>query len=329
MSPVKSRPEFLADVPACDPSRVRVAVLMGGLGSEREVSLMSGREVGKALREAGFQVQDIDLKPEHVAGLAGLDFEVAFIALHGPFGEGGPLQDQLDAMGILYVGSGGEASRKAMDKVAAKKLFVAAGLPTPPWQVVGQGDDDAAAQAYQALGPEVVVKPIDDGSSVAVTLVGHRQRYAEGLAEVFALHDKALVERQVFGRELTVGVLHGQGMPVVEIVPTQQFYNYEAKYFDDTTDYIVNPELDFEVQKRIRQSAVAAHRVLGCRGFSRVDMILDSDGEAPILEVNTIPGFTTHSLLPKSASGAGIDFACLCRYIVEIALCRGGRCDGR
>ncbi|NIA22464.1 MAG: D-alanine--D-alanine ligase, partial [Anaerolineaceae bacterium] len=201
---MKSRPDFLADVPACDPRRVRVAVLMGGVGSEREVSLMSGREVGRALREAGFPVQEIDLKPQDVASLAGPDFDLAFIALHGPFGEGGALQDQLEAMGILYVGSGGQASRQAMDKVAAKELFVAAGLPTPPWQVVAQGDDDAAEEAYQALGPDVVVKPIDDGSSVAVTLVGDRQRYAEGLAEVFALHDKALVERQVFGRELTV-----------------------------------------------------------------------------------------------------------------------------
>jgi len=322
--PATSRPEFLADVPACDPRQVRVAVLMGGDSAEREVSLMSGLEVGKALREAGFQVRPVDLDPTQVASLAELDFDVAFIALHGTFGEYGNLQQQLDDMGILYVGSPPQASRNAMDKVVAKEIFLGAGLPTPPWRVVGKGDAAAAEAAYQSLGPDVVVKPIDEGSSLAVTIVQSPADYEKGLAEVFAIRDRALVEKEVHGRELTVGVLHEEGMPIVEIIPTQQFYNYDAKYFDDTTNYIVNPDIGADLQRRIRQMSVAAHRALGCRGFSRVDMILDSGGEAPILEVNTIPGFTTHSLLPKSASGAGLDFVCLCRYIIELALWGGG-----
>ena len=325
---VKSRPEFLADIPACNPREVRVAVLMGGDSAEREISLMSGREVGRALRAAGFQVRPVDLDPARVAGLAELDFDVAFIALHGTFGEYGNLQRQLDDMGILYVGSPPRASRNAMDKVVAKEIFVGARLPTPPWRVVGEGDAAAAATAYQSLGPDVVVKPIDEGSSVAVTLADSAAEYRKGLAEVFAIRDVALVEKWIHGRELTVGVLHEEGMPVVEIVPTQQFYNYDAKYFDDTTGYVINPDLGDDLERRVRQSSVAAHRALGCRGFSRVDLMLAGDGEAPILEVNTIPGFTTHSLLPKSASGAGVSFVCLCRYIIEIALWQGGRGEG-
>lgn len=315
------RPAFLADIPLCDPATVRVAVLLGGIGSEREVSLMSGREVAGGLREAGFAVQEVDLRPERVAELRDMDFDVAFIALHGAYGEDGRLQRQLDEMGIVYVGSGAEASRLAMDKVAAKERFVAAGLVTPPWRVVRRTDGAARAAAYASLGPDAVVKPIADGSSVAVHLTSDADHYGRALDDILGHYDAALVEQRIFGRELTVGVLHEHGLPVVEIVPTQEFYNYDAKYFDNSTGYRVNPpDLADDVAGRVRRAAVAAHQALGCRGFSRVDMILQPDGVAPVLEVNTIPGFTTHSLLPKSAAGAGIDFAALCRSIVEIAL---------
>jgi len=316
------RPAFLTDIPLCDPANVRVAVLMGGIGSEREVSLMSGREVARGLRDAGFPVQEVDLRPERVAGLRDLDFDVAFIALHGTYGEDGRLQRQLDEMGIVYVGSGAEASRLAMDKVAAKERFVAAGLVTPPWRVIRRSDGaEARAAAFTALGPDAVVKPIAEGSSVGVHLTGDAEQYNRALDDVLARYDAALVEKRIFGRELTVGVLHEHGLPIVEIVPSQEFYNYDAKYFDDSTGYRVNPpDLTDDAALRIRRAAVAAHQALGCRGFSRVDMILQPDGVAPVLEVNTIPGFTTHSLLPKSAAGAGIDFTTLCRSIVEIAL---------
>ncbi|MBN2584740.1 MAG: D-alanine--D-alanine ligase [Planctomycetes bacterium] len=315
-----SRPKFLADVSPCDPARVRVAVLMGGIGSEREVSLMSGREVARGLQEAGFAVRDIDLKPEHVGELRDLDIDVAFIALHGAYGEDGRLQRQLDEMGIPYVGSGAEASCLAMDKVASKERFVAAGLATPDWRVIRRADEQTRQQAYEALGPDVVVKPVAEGSSVAVHLTADAEQYRLALNDVLAHYDAALVERRIFGRELTIGVLHEQGLSLVEIVPTQEFYNYDAKYFDDSTGYLIDPDLPHDVVQRVRRAAVTAHKALGCRGFSRVDMILQPDGTAPVLELNTIPGFTTHSLLPKSASGAGISFAGLCRYIVEIAL---------
>lgn len=317
------RPPFLSDIPACDPAEVRVVVLMGGSSAERQVSLMSGREVAKGLRRSGFPVEEIDLAPEDVPGLAGRPFDLAFIALHGTFGEDGRLQKQLDDLGLLYVGSGPEASRRAMDKVAAKEAFAASLIPTPPWRVVARGDEAAARSAREELGPSLVVKPIDEGSSVAVTLAETPQEYARGLAEVFAIRDRALVECRIRGPELTVGVLHDQGLPIVEIVPHQEFYNYDAKYFDVSTEYVVGPKLPAATERTVRRLAVEAHQALGCRDFSRVDLMLDADGSAWLLEVNTIPGFTTHSLLPKSASGLGIDFADLCRYIVELALARG------
>lgn len=296
---------------------------MGGNSAEREVSLMSGREVASGLRRAGFGVDEIDLMPDRVGDLAGRAMDVAFIALHGTFGEYGRLQKQLDDLGILYVGSGPEASHLAMDKVAAKDAFEAAGIPTPPWRVVTLRDDAVTADAaYATLGPSAVVKPVDEGSSLAVTLADSAEAFRRGLAEVFAIRDRALVERRIHGPELTVGVLHSQGLPVVEIVSHQAFYNYDAKYFDDATEYRVDPPLGAGVADEARRLAVAAHRALGCRDFSRVDLMLAEDASLWVLEVNTIPGFTPHSLLPKSASGAGIGFEALCRAIVELALAR-------
>jgi D-alanine-D-alanine ligase len=316
------RPVFLENIPVCRPNAVRVAVLMGGISAEREVSLMSGREVSKALRQSGFRVTDIDLHPDEIGLLKGREFDVAFIALHGTFGEDGQLQGRLDKIGLAYTGSGSDASRAAMDKVAAKELFVSAGLATPGWRMVAQGDSAAARAAYEALGPAVVVKPRDEGSSVAVTLAETWEGYQQGLAAVFAIRGEALVERLVRGRELTVGVLGSAGLPIIEIIPAQEFYDYKAKYFDDATSYVSDPEMPAETAAAIRRAAVAAHQVLGCRDFSRVDLILTPDGEAPVLEVNTIPGFTTHSLLPKAAAAAGVDFVSLCRCMVEMALCR-------
>lgn len=316
------RPAFLADVPACDPAAVRVAVLMGGRSAEREVSLMSGREVARALRASHFAADEVDLDPSRIDDLADRAFDVAFIALHGTFGEDGGLQERLDAMGIAYTGSGAESSRLAMDKVASKEAFQRAGIATPEWRVVSDGDGQAARDAYGALGPAVVVKPVDEGSSIAVTLAHTEDRYRKGLAEVFAIRRTALVERLIAGPELTVGVLRREGLPIIRIVPHQEFYNYDAKYFDDATEYIVDPELPAGADRTVRDLAVQAHEVLGCRDFSRVDFLLGEDGAVYVLEINTIPGFTTHSLLPKSAAGAGIDFPSLCRYIVELALAR-------
>ena len=323
------RTGFAAAVPECVPSATRVTVLMGGASAEREVSLLSGREVSKALRSAGFLVKDVDLRPDEVRFLAGRDFDVAFIALHGGFGEDGTLQGQLDRLGLAYTGSGAEASRLAMDKVAAKELFRAAGVATPEWRLVARGDAAGAREVYDALGPDVAVKPRDDGSSVAVTLAETFELYQAGLDEVFKIRGEALVERLVRGRELTVGVLADRGLPIIEIIPAAAFYDYNAKYFSDATRYVANPDLPDGLAARVQALAVTAHRAVGCRDFSRVDLMLDAAGAPTVLEVNTIPGFTTHSLLPKAAAAAGLDFTALCRTIVELALSRKLTAPGR
>jgi D-alanine-D-alanine ligase len=316
------RTSFSSGAPQCHPAATHVTVLMGGTSAEREVSLLSGREVSKALRSLGFMVKDVDLHPDEVRLLAGREFDVAFIALHGGFGEDGTLQRQLDRLGLAYTGSGAEASRLAMDKVAAKERFLAAGVGTPEWRLAARGDAAGAREVYDALGPAVAVKPRDDGSSVAVTLAERFEDYRAGLDEVFKIRGEALVERLVRGRELTVGVLADQGLPIIEIIPAAAFYNYEAKYLSDATRYVADPELPAGLAARVQAMAVAAHRSLGCRDFSRVDVMVDAAGEPTVLEVNTIPGFTTHSLLPKAAAAAGLDFAALCRTMVELALCR-------
>jgi len=313
---------FASGVPPCRPSATHVTVLMGGTSAEREVSLLSGREVAKALRSEGFLVKEVDLQPDEVRLLGGRDFDVAFIALHGGFGEDGTLQRQLDRLGLAYTGCGPEASRLAMDKVAAKELFLAAGVATPEWRMVARGDAAGAREAYDALGPAVAVKPRDDGSSVAVTLVETFEQFQAGLDAVFKIRGEALVERLVRGRELTVGVLADQGLPIIEIIPDAAFYDYNAKYLSDATRYVANPDLPAGLTERIKALAVAAHRSLGCRDFSRVDVMIDAAGVPTVLEVNTIPGFTTHSLLPKAAAAAGLNFAALCRTMVELALSR-------
>lgn len=324
VNPTPGRPSFLDGIPVCDPASVRVAVLMGGPSAEREVSLMSGRLVADALEGEGFAVERIDLAPTEVHTLAARRFDVAFIALHGTFGEDGQLQAELDRLGVLYTGSGAAASRLAMDKVAAKERFLRVGVPTPPWRVVERGAEAAALRACEELGPGVVVKPIDEGSSIGVMLCDGWDDCRRGLEEVFGMRRRAMIERWVRGRELTAGVLRREGLPIVEIVPAHAFYDYEAKYFDDATTYRADPPLPPGVELAVRRMAVHAHEALGCRDFSRVDFILPADGQPTALEVNTIPGFTSHSLLPKSAAAAGIGYEVLCRVVIELALARRG-----
>ena len=225
-----ARSGLLGDVVACDPASVSVLVLMGGPSAEREVSLMSGREVSKALRRSGFLVQEMDLAgPAEIDRVPQAGADVTFIAMHGTFGEDGTLQRLLDERSVLYTGSGSEASRRAMDKVAAKRLFESAGLRTPAWRVVHRDKPDEAADALAALGPQVVVKPVDEGSSVAVTIARTAAEYQQGLDDVFAIRPQALVERMIVGREMTVGVLHDQGLPIIEIIPAHAFYDYQSK----------------------------------------------------------------------------------------------------
>jgi D-alanine-D-alanine ligase len=305
---------------------MRIAVLLGGVSSEREVSLRSGAAVVKALRARGHDVVEIDVRDERVAELDRARPEVAFVSLHGRFGEDGGIQALLQGKGIPYTGSGVEASRAAMDKAAAKAAFVRAGVPVAADVLVKEGEGIAAAKAkVLAFGLPAVVKPVAEGSSVGVTVHRTPEALEAGLAEAFRHGGAALVERFVAGRELTVGILEDRALPVVELKPARAFFDYEAKYQDDRTVYVVDPPLAAADRERVQGAALAAHRALGCEGFSRVDVILSVQGEPCVLEVNTIPGLTERSLLPKAARAAGIEFGELCERIARQGLARGRR----
>lgn len=303
-----------------------ITVLMGGPSSEREVSLVSGRAVADALARCGHKVTTADISPEDNSALSREGLEVVFIALHGPFGEDGQVQLLCEEGGLAYVGSGPVASKLAMDKDASKRLFRAAALDTPAWVVVEKGaQPDRLAELLAQTPPPCVLKPIDGGSSVDVTIARDEPARDEALADLLAAYGRAMIEEFIPGREMTVGILAEEALPLVEIRPAREFYDYFAKYEDDATQYIVAPDVPPGVADRLARDALKAHQALGCRDFSRVDFMLTDDGRAHVLEVNTIPGFTSHSLLPKAAAAAGVSFEQLCDRLVGLALERQQR----
>jgi D-alanine-D-alanine ligase len=300
-----------------------IGVLMGGCSSEREVSLRSGAAVADALKSIGHKVVPLDLRHEDGRELEGIHLDVAFIALHGRFGEDGRLQQFLQKRGIPYTGSGPEASRAAMDKVEAKRLFKLKNVETPPHRVIARGDSvDLMEHAARALGYPVVMKPRAEGSSVGVTVHEDRATLLDGAAECFRHDPIGLMEKFIQGRELTVGILDGTALPVIELRPKSRFFDYNAKYQDPDTQYIVNPPLSDLDRRRVQKTAKDAHEALGCEGMSRVDLILTPFCSVHVLEVNTIPGLTARSLLPKAAAAAGIEFPQLCWRITDLALQR-------
>lgn len=301
-----------------------VLVLAGGPSSEREVSLLSGRAVAEALASRGHAVQQADIGPQELSALEGEPPDVVFIALHGAFGEDGRVQTILEARGLAYVGSGPEASRLAMDKSASKRLYRSAGVLTPSWRVLERWYDPFRNDTLIAeLAPPCVVKPVDNGSSVDVRICRDRDAQREACEQLLAKHGRCMIEQFAAGRELTVGVVGDDVLPVVEIKPAEGFYDYQAKYVAEDTQYLVNPDLDERTVASLQAAALRAHRALGCRDLSRTDFILDEAGQAWALETNTIPGFTSHSLLPKAAAAAGMSFADLCERLIELAIDRG------
>jgi len=302
------------------PSHPTIGVLMGGCSSEREVSLRSGTAVVEALKSLGHKVLPVDLRWEDGRELDGLPLDVAFIALHGRFGEDGRLQRVLANRGIPYTGSGPDASRAAMDKVEAKRLFKMKSVDTPPHRVIARGDSvDLMEHAARALGYPVVMKPRAEGSSVGVTVHEDRATLLDGAAECFRHDPIGLMEKFISGRELTVAILDGKALPIIELKPKARFFSFDAKYTSTDTEYIVNPDLSELDKRRIQKTAKDAHDVLGCEGMSRVDLIFTPLHSVYVLEVNTIPGLTERSLLPKAARAAGIDFPQLCWKITELA----------
>lgn len=301
--------------------KLKIAVLMGGPSTEREVSLRSGTAVANALMAAGAKVVPIDIKDSAFTMPTNVD--VAFLALHGTFGEDGTLQRMLENGGITYTGSGPEASARAFDKIAAKKAFLAAGISTPKYEVFDRAHTDL--QRLAQLGFPLVVKPSRQGSSVGISIVQEAGDLQEACRIAWHYDDHLLVEQFIPGRELTVGILDGRALPVIEIRPKHDFFTYEAKYTKGRTDYLVPAPLDKNIESQVKSLALRAHDSLGCRDFSRVDLILSENGEPLILEVNTVPGFTETSLVPKAAHAAGIEFPDLCSRLVHLAMARPGR----
>jgi len=304
--------------------RMYVAVLMGGVSSEREVSLHSGQGVADALRRIGFDVFEAAVDDASLACIEGLDLDAAFIALHGAFGEDGRVQALLEEAGIPYVGSGPEASRLALDKIATKRMFTQVGIPTPQYVSLDEEPDTGETFAiFAGLGPRVVIKPACQGSSIGVSIVDE-QGFTEGVEKALKYDGRIVVERFIKGRELTVGILGDRALPIIELKPHREFFDYTAKYQYGETDYIINPELPKGVAVKAQQYALDAFHCLGCRDISRVDLMLSEKGELLVLEVNTIPGFTETSLVPKAAAAIGISFPSLCKKLVEFAVERAG-----
>jgi D-alanine-D-alanine ligase len=293
--------------------RPHVIVLMGGPDAEREVSLMSGREVASALRRSGrFRVTDLVIDRPDVEDLRSMGGDVVFPVLHGPWGEGGPLQALLERSGVPYVGSGPAAAALAMDKMTTKSLAAAAGIPTPPAQTITAGQ-------LCAIAPPLVLKPVDDGSSVDLAICRSEGEVSAARRRLHARRSRLMAERYVAGRELTVGIVNGRALPVIEIRPAEGVYDYQAKYHRDDTGYVIDPELPHGCP--VQRYALEANRILSCRDLARVDFILDRDGPW-LLEVNTMPGFTSHSLVPMAARSIGIEMPELCSSLVGAALSR-------
>jgi D-alanine-D-alanine ligase len=297
----------------------RVAVLCGGPSAEREVSVASGRAVHQALRGAGLSSTLVVLEGADLAEMAGLEVEIVFNALHGAFGEDGTVQRLLAARGLPYTGSRPDACALAFDKAEAKRVFHERGVPTPPWLTLTESDGQAAALVTETLRLPVAVKPVRGGSSQGVSLVTGIDELGPALGAALGYDDRAMVETLVRGRELTVGVLEGEALPVVELRTPRAFYDYEAKYRDEQTEYLCPAELPAEAEAATRQAALEACGWLGAEHVARVDLILDENDRPWVLEVNIIPGLTDHSLLPKAAAAAGIAFPDLCIRLLELA----------
>jgi len=294
---------------------MKVAVLMGGTTAEREVSLKSGGMVLAALRARGIDAHAFDPKSAGIAELMRGGYQRAFIVLHGRFGEDGTLQGALEWLGLRYTGSGVLGSALAMDKLRAKRLWTAEGLPTPPFEIVDAGSDFRGVA--ERLGLPLMVKPVSEGSSIGMSKV----RAAAGLDEAFALavnYDRrVMVEKFIEGAELTAGILGDEVLPLIRLETPRDFYDYQAKYVAEDTRYIIPCGLPPEREREIQALCLRAFRSLGCSGWGRVDLMLDADGKPWLLEVNTAPGMTDHSLVPMAARAAGMSYADLCMKILE------------
>jgi D-alanine-D-alanine ligase len=298
-----------------------IGVLMGGTSAERDVSLRSGLAISGALRSHGYVVKDIDVGPDVARKLLEEDVEVAFLALHGGTGEDGSIQGMLEVMEIPYTGSGVLASAMAMDKLVSKKAFQSSGIRVPLYEEIGMGQ-------MPRMDCPLIVKPAREGSSVGVSIVRKEDELEEAVREALSFGVSVIAEEYVEGREVQVGVLGSRVLGGVEVRPKREFYDYTAKYTPGLTDYILPPELDEDLYELVMDTGLRAHMALGCEGATRVDLIIDRGNTIYALEVNTIPGMTETSLLPKIAGQAGMDFLSLLEEMLKEALIKISRKQG-
>jgi D-alanine-D-alanine ligase len=333
---------------------LKVAVLLGGTSAERDVSLITGQEVAKAIRENGHQVMAVDcafgdaliedwekdinevIRVEHsdiekqkqkldrnilktINLLLQEKVQVVFIALHGGYGENGQIQNLLDLVKIPYTGSAGLASGMGMDKHISKILFEKAGVPTAPWLKI-TADKKISADQLTTLGFPLVIKPNDQGSTVGLTIVKERSQLKTAIEKAFKFSQTVLAEKFIAGRELTVAILDQDPLPVIEIIPEHGIYDYECKYQKGKSQYLVPAEISATISKKIQSLALLAYQALGCRHYARVDFRLSEDQHPFCLEVNTLPGMTATSLVPKAANAVGINFNQLVERILQLAI---------
>jgi len=300
-------------------TKLSITVMLGGPSAEREVSLRSGAAVARALQELGHRVHEVD--PKNEGWELPKNTDVVFLALHGTYGEDGTVQQRLEEFGVPYTGCDAEASRIGFDKFLTKQRCVAAGVPTARFSLI----DSPAASWPMGWDPPVVLKPVRQGSSVGLHFVERVSDWAQALAEALRYDSQVLIEEKILGRETTVGILDEQALPVVEVRPKAGVYDYQTKYTAGTTDYFCPAPFDDAVTSRIQSVALGAFKAIGGRDYSRVDVMVRPNGEPVVLEVNTLPGMTELSLLPKAAAAAGLSYPQLCQRMVDLALKRTGK----
>lgn len=307
-------------------TRLNVALLAGGRSGEREVSLMGAAGVERALDKEKFKVTRYDPLTDLGKIAAEADsIDFAFILLHGLWGEDGTMQGFLDLLDIPYQGSGVLGSALAMDKNLAKEIYRLNGLPVARWRTVSRGDEYSAEEFAEALGFPIVVKPVADGSSLGMTIAGNIDELEGGIAKAIDLSGRAMAEKFISGREITVGVLGNSvpaALPVIEIIPGEgyAFFDYEAKYQPGATREVCPAEIEEEITEKAQEYGVVAHRALQLRGYSRTDMIVSDEGEIYILETNTIPGMTPTSLFPQAAEVHGLGFPQLLETLIALGM---------
>lgn len=302
----------------------KIGVLMGGISAEREVSLRSGKAVFNALKNLGYNVVSMDVSSNACEKLKRERIGMAFLVLHGGWGEDGSIQGLLDVMGIPYTGSGVLASALAMNKEASKKIFLYHKIPVPPFVVVSQ---KAVSRRLSAVSFSLpwVVKPASEGSSVGVSIIKNKKQVKAAFEKCFEYGREIIVEKYIKGKEVQIGILNDKSLGGVEVRPSLEFYNYEAKYTPGLTEYILPPGISERAYKKAKDVALSSHKALGCSGATRVDLIIGKSGNPYVLEVNTIPGMTETSLLPKIARLAGLDFPRLIEEMLKDAINRDSR----